>query len=284
MRKIKILLLDDDERNVKLVEKSFQPVRAEVKFSAGTNDALKYLENVKPNLSLISLNYAHADNWEFLKNIRLKDSLMPIIGLVEQNHSCWMKEGRTLGIDSYLLKPLDYLNLKTYLPAALTQAWAAKRNVDSVNERRNAYDRRIIGAGRRWYDLIGLLDDDENDNKDNDEKEGLIIAGPFTICNKKKFVYRDGKKLKLTPTEFKLFSLLIQNKDQVVSVDKIISNIWKENGRASEEDVKQYIYMLRKKVEELPSKPSLILNHKGFGYMFCCEEIPHIGSTTHSLE
>ncbi|MBA2484216.1 MAG: helix-turn-helix domain-containing protein [Nitrosomonas sp.] len=35
--------------------------------------------------------------------------------------------------------------------------------------------------------------------------------------------------------------MLIQNKDQVVSVDKIISNIWEENGRASEEDVKQYI-------------------------------------------
>jgi DNA-binding response OmpR family regulator len=274
MRKIKILLLDDDEKNLKLFEKSFQPFRAEVNFTTGANDALKYLETVKPNLSLISLNYAHADNWNFLKSIRLKDCLMPIIGLVEQSHSCWMKEGRAFGIDAYLLKPLDYLNLKTYLPAALSQAWAAKRNVDTANERRNAYDRRNVGAGRRWYDLIGLLDDVENNNKYKNEKEGLVKAGPFTICNKKKFVYRHEKKLKLTPTEFKLFSLLIQNKDQVVSVDKIISNIWEENGRASEEDVKQYIYMLRKKVEEFPSKPSLILNHKGFGYMFCCEEFP----------
>lgn len=274
MRKIKILLFDDDEKNLKLFEKSFQPFRAEVIFTTGANDALKYLETVKPNLSLISLNYAHADNWDFLKNIRLKDNLMPIIGLVEQNHSSWMKEGRAFGIDGYLLKPLDFLNVKTYLPAALSQAWAAKRNVDAVNERRNSYDRRHIGAGRRWYDLIGLLDDLETINNDQNAKEALVKAGPFTICNQKKYVYRNGKKLKLTPKEFKLFSLLIQNSGKVVSVDKIISNIWEENGRASEEDVKQYIYMLRKKVEELPSKPSLILNHKGFGYMFCCEEFP----------
>ncbi len=192
MKKIKILLLDDDEKHLKLFEKSFRSFRAEVNFTSGANDALKYLETVKPNLSLISLNYAHADDWEFLKSIRLKDNLMPIIGLVEQSHSCWMKEGRAFGIDSYLLKPLNYLNLKTYLPAALTQAWAAKRNVNSVNERRNAYDRRIIGAGRRWYDLIELLEDDENKNKN--EKENLIKAGPFTICNLKKFIYRHGKK------------------------------------------------------------------------------------------
>ena len=266
MKKIKTLLLDDDEENLKLVEKFFQPFRAEVFYTSSADDALNYLETANPILSLNSLNLAHANNWYFLKN--LKNSLMPIIGLVEQSHSCWMKEGRAYGIDAYLVKPLDYLNIKTYLPTALTQAWAAKKNLDSVNERRNSYDRRIIEVGRRWYDQVDQLDDVENEN----EWDGLINAGPFTICNQKKFVYREGEMLKLTPTEYKLFLLLIKNSDQVVPVNEIISNIWEVNGRASEEDVKQYIYMLRKKIEEHPSKPSLILNHKGFGYMFCSTE------------
>ncbi len=260
MRTINILLFDDDVSNVNLIKKFFQPFDAEVFYTLNADDALENLESGDPVFSLVSLKLAQANGWYFLKKI--KNNLVPIIGLVEQNQSFWMKEGRTFGIKAYLVKPLDYLNVKTYLPLALTQAWTCKINEDSENERRSSYDRRIIGVGRRWYDQLDHL------GNVADEERGIISGGPISVCNKNKCVIRDGKKIKLTPTEFKLLQLLIQNKDQIVSADEIISHIWAVNGRATEEDVKQYIYMLRKKIEDNPANPALILNQKGFGYMF----------------
>ena len=260
MRTINILLFDDDVGNVKLMEQFFQPFGAEIFYTLNADDALENLQSGDLAFTLVSLKLAQANSWYFLRNI--KNNLIPIIGLVEQNQSFWMKQGRAFGINAYLVKPLDYLNIKTYLPSALTQAWTCKINEDSEHERRNSYDRRTIGVGRRWYDRLDHLGNVEN------EEKGIISTGPFSICNKTKCVFRNGNKIKLTPTEYKLLQLLIQNRDQIVSTDEIISNIWAVNGRASEEDVKQYIYMLRKKIEENPASPSLILNQKGFGYMF----------------
>ena len=107
------------------------------------------------------------------------------------------------------------------------------------------------------------------DNVEYNE-ESIITAGPFTIDKAKKCVYRDQNNLKLSPKEYALFLLLLKNKNQVLSISDIISSIWSENGRATEEDVKQYIYKLRKKIEENPTHPCAIQTQKEFGYMLVC--------------
>lgn len=260
MNIVRILLLDDDDSNVNSITKYFQPLGAEVVFTSSIDEAIDHLRNTSPSLFLVSLSLAHNNNWFFLD--KAKKSLGPIIGLVEKDQSSWMMQGWTHGINAYLVKPLDYMHLKTYLPSALAQVWAIKKRVNSTDERRCLVDRRIVGMGRRWYDRLSQINNAEI------EEKGPASFGPFTICSDKKLVTRNGKVVKLTPTEFKLLMLLFRNRDQVVSMETIISHIWNSNNRASEEDVKQYIYMLRKKIETTPSKPSLILNHKGFGYMF----------------
>jgi two-component system, OmpR family, KDP operon response regulator KdpE len=260
MSLVKILLLDDDDSNIKLITKYFKPFGAEVVFTLNADDAIENFGISRPSLSLVSLNLVRSNKWNFLK--KTKKSLMPIIGLVERDQSLLMKEGQANGIHAYLVKPLDSLQLKTYLPSLLARVWAIKKKASLANERRHNGDRRIVGVGRRWYDRLNQID-----NVEDEEEKGLMNVGRFSICNKKKCIIRNGENVKLTPTEYKLFLLLFRNRDQVVSIDAIISHIWNLNGRASEEDVKQYIYMLRKKIEENPSKPCLILNHKGFGYM-----------------
>lgn len=260
MNIIRILLLDDDDSNVNSITKYFQPLGAEVVFTSSIDEAIDNLISTNPSLSLVSLNLAQAKNWYFLE--KAKKSLAPIIGLVEKNQSSWMMQGWAHGINAYLVKPLDAMHLKTYLPSALAQVWAIKKRVNSADERRCLVDRRIVGMGRRWYDRLSQINNAEI------EEKGSTNFGPFTICSDKKLVTRNGKVVKLTPTEFKLLMLLFRNRDQVVSMETIISHIWNSSHRASEEDVKQYVYMLRKKIEKTPSKPSFILNHKGFGYMF----------------
>lgn len=130
MKIFEILLLDDDINDLILIENFFQPIGGIVTFTENVKDAVNILESANPTLSLISLKLAHTDNWYLLKQIR--KNLVPIIGLSEQGHAFWMKEGRLHGINAYLEKPLDCRNIIKYLPSALAQAWAFNKNRSNV--------------------------------------------------------------------------------------------------------------------------------------------------------
>jgi two-component system KDP operon response regulator KdpE len=70
----------------------------------------------------------------------------------------------------------------------------------------------------------------------------------------------------LTPIEVKLLSTLIRNEDKVLSHRFILSQVW---GPAYEEErqyLKLYIWYLRQKIEENPSKPKLVVTERGVGY------------------
>ena len=212
MNQIRILLLDNDESNINLITKYFGAFGAEVFFTSNTDDAVESLEIKKPKLSLVSLKLVHANNWSFFK--KTKESLMPIIGLVEKDQSFRMKEGQVHGINAYLAKPLEYFHLRTYLPLLLGQVWAIKKRVNPTNERRSDCDRRIVEVSRRWYDRLSQVDNVAN------EEMGLINIGPLSVCSKKKCIVRnDGKNVRLTPKEYKLLLLLFRNKDKIVSID-----------------------------------------------------------------
>lgn len=263
MGAVNILLVDDDASSLKLLTEFFQPLDANIIFTSDSEEAFELIETMNPKLCLVSLKLAHAQEWFLLK--QMQENLTPIIGLVEYEQSQWMKEGQLYGISAYLVKPLDFLNLKTYFSSVLSQIWPCRNRIDSAKDQRSCYDRRLA-EGRRWYDRLH-----EMNNVDCTE-EGLITAGPFTIDKAKKCVYRDQNNLKLTPKEYALFLLLLKNKEKVVSSDEIISTVWLDNGRASIEDAKQYIYMLRKKIENNPAHPCLIHTVKGVGYMLSCSD------------
>lgn len=50
------------------------------------------------------------------------------------------------------------------------------------------------------------------------------------------------------------------------STDEILARIWPGSRRANATDVKQYVHLLRNKVEPNPRLPERIQNVKGFGY------------------
>ncbi len=146
MKIFKILLLDDDINDLILIESFFQPIGGEVFFTSNVNDAFNILETANPTLCLISLELAHADNWHLLKQI--KRNSVPNIGLAEHRHAFWMKEGRVYGINAYIEKPLDYRNIKKYLPSALAQAWACKK-MDSATAQQNTIAKFPLPIHRR---------------------------------------------------------------------------------------------------------------------------------------
>lgn len=85
-------------------------------------------------------------------------------------------------------------------------------------------------------------------------------------------VKRNGVEQTLTATEFRLLSLLIRNRDRVLTHRYILQCVWGNSFAEDREYLRAYMYRLRKKIEEIPSEPKLILNVPGVGYRFVSDE------------
>ena len=75
-----------------------------------------------------------------------------------------------------------------------------------------------------------------------------------------------GQAVKLSPKEYEVLRLLASGPGRVFSSEEILAHAWAGRGFATAQDVKQYIYFLRQKLEENPEQPRLILTVRGFGY------------------
>jgi DNA-binding response OmpR family regulator len=76
----------------------------------------------------------------------------------------------------------------------------------------------------------------------------------------------DNHPVKLTPIEYQLLILLVKNKDQVVTYQEIMEEIWSKPQWGDTENVRIYVRRLRQKLQDLP--PEMILNQHGSGYIF----------------
>ncbi len=93
-----------------------------------------------------------------------------------------------------------------------------------------------------------------------------IRVGPLYIDDRAKTVTLHGRPIKLSPKEYELLKLLACDPGRVFSDEEIIARLWPPGSHATSNDVKQYIHLLRSKVEEDPQRPKLIVTVKGFGY------------------
>ena len=96
----------------------------------------------------------------------------------------------------------------------------------------------------------------------------------FQCCDLKLFpdecrACRDGCDLKLSPKEYKLLELFMQNPKRVWSRDELLDKIWGVDYIGDKKTVDVHIRWLREKIEINPSSPSKIFTVRGFGYRFC---------------
>ena len=94
----------------------------------------------------------------------------------------------------------------------------------------------------------------------------LLQAGPCQIDDRSKVVRLQGKVIGLSPKEYELLRLLTSEPGRVFSCKEIIARLWSASPRADANDVKQYIHLLRSRLEEDPMHPQWIVTVKGFGY------------------
>ncbi len=97
------------------------------------------------------------------------------------------------------------------------------------------------------------------------EEEKQHLLGDLTINIKTREVTRNAKRIELTPREFDLLVFLIQHKNQVLSREQIIEQVWGYDYYGETNVVDVYIRYLRKKVDAPFSAPYLH-TVRGVGY------------------
>lgn len=98
-------------------------------------------------------------------------------------------------------------------------------------------------------------------------QKDILISGDIKINLMEYKVYVKGELAQLTPSEYKLLNILMNNSHKVLSRTKILENLWDVDGEfVDDNSLSVYIRRLREKVEEDSSNPKYIKTVRGVGY------------------
>ena len=98
------------------------------------------------------------------------------------------------------------------------------------------------------------------------EQDSGITVGGITLDDRTKSVTVDGDAVSLTPTEYAILHLLMENPGKVFSTKVLYESVWQEAALGSEGAVAVHIRHLREKIEINPSEPRYLKVVWGQGY------------------
>ncbi|MHB1683241.1 MAG: response regulator [Bacilli bacterium] len=97
--------------------------------------------------------------------------------------------------------------------------------------------------------------------------EPVIVVGEVAIDLAKRIVEKNGQTIHLTPIEYDLLKVMAVNAGRVLTHHQLVKQVWgDQNFEAAAHYLRVYIGHLRKKVENDPTRPTLIITEPGIGY------------------
>jgi len=117
-----------------------------------------------------------------------------------------------------------------------------------------------VGALARWVRLL---------EPEPPTALGSIVVGGLVVDLDRREVLRDETRIALTPAEFKILRLLASSAGRVCSIPDLFKEAQGYDAPLfeSRELVKVYIRRIRRKIEDDPANPELVVNVRGFGYL-----------------
>jgi two-component system KDP operon response regulator KdpE len=95
-----------------------------------------------------------------------------------------------------------------------------------------------------------------------------LVFGTITIDLVNHTARKNDEILKLTSTEFSLLALLAKNSGRVLTHQAILKEVWGFGYVGQTQILRVFVAQLRKKIEDDPSKPKLLITESGIGYRF----------------
>ena len=226
----KILTIDNDVIFLGLIDKVLSHQGFEVLRAGSGQEGLRLLFNEKPDMVLLDVAMPGMDGWQTCQRIR-EIADIPIVMLTgKQKAEEDIVQGFDHGADEYLFKPVGNRELVARVRAVLRRT-------------------ELASSG--------------------EVKQGVTYADDFlTVDIAERKVTAGGKPVKLTPREFRLFSLLVENAGRILTHKELLEKVWGWEYTYDLDYVRIYISHLRQKIEPSPPLPRYIITEPGVGYSF----------------
>jgi two-component system KDP operon response regulator KdpE len=113
---------------------------------------------------------------------------------------------------------------------------------------------------------------------DNSAGSAILRVGELELDMRGHVLRRNGEPIHLTPTEFHLLALLMQNQGFPVTHVKLLRSIWGPEYGTELDYLRSFVKALRKKIEPNPSMPQYIVTEPWVGYRLCDPHNPEYPS------
>jgi DNA-binding response OmpR family regulator len=95
-----------------------------------------------------------------------------------------------------------------------------------------------------------------------------VVSGDLRLNKSEKTAFRNEKLLEMTPKEFELLQLLVENAGKTLTKDFLFNRVWGSDSFSEQQTLTVHIKWLREKIENDPKKPVRIQTVWGVGYKF----------------
>ena len=230
MFKERIVVIEDDIQIQNFMVYTLENAGFEAKgVSSGKEGIAEMLEN-NADLLLLDLGLPDIDGMEVLHNVR-KWSDVPIIIVSARDQDKEKAQALDDGADDYLTKPFSATELMARIRLAL----------------------------RHYYRM-------SHDNEPIMPDETVYINGKLKLDNGLHIAYKDDKEIHLTPLEYQLLLLFMQNPGKVLTYKTILRKIWGDGYGEDTQVLRSVMAATRRKIEDNPAKPCFIKTEIGIGY------------------
>lgn len=223
-----ILVCDDDREIVDAIEIYLLQEGYTIYKAYDGEQAIRILKEQEIHLLIIDVMMPKLDGIRATLKIREYSSI-PIIILSAKSEDNDKILGLNIGADDYVTKPFNPLELVARVKSHL-----------------------------RRYTMLGSSPDTA--------KSTFFRVGGLCIDDDTKEVTVDGEAVRLTPIEYNILLLLVQNCGRVFSIDQIYERIWNEEAIGADNTVAVHIRHIREKIEINPKEPRYLKVVWGVGY------------------
>ena len=221
------ILICDDEPDIRTALRIYLTGEGYDVLEAGTGDrALELMAEREVHLVLMDIMMPGMDGMTATAKLR-ETSNVPVILITAKSEDNDKILGLTVGADDYVTKPFNPLEVLARVRAQL----------------------------RRYAQLGGMA-----------VKNTALVCGGIVMDDEAKRVTLHGEEIALTPTEYDILRLLLQNPGKVFSSREIYSQVWRDEPLSAEGTVPVHIRHLREKLEIDPASPRLLKVVWGKGY------------------
>lgn len=229
-KKRQILLVEDEEHLHQALKLNLELEGYDVNSAFDGKLALDIIQNAVFDLIILDIMLPNVDGYTIIEKLRLNNNQTPILVLSAKNSSFNRVQGLKLGADDYLNKPF---NLEELL-----------LRVAKLIQKSNP----VTGS--------------------QDPSLQFEFAGHSINFESLEVQLADGKKLQLTKTESLLLRLLVENKNTVVSREKILQTVWGYQVFPNTRTIDNFITSFRKYFEKDSKHPQYFISVRGVGYKF----------------